>query len=269
MKLIKEGMQFFGEVYDRRSQVYDLTKRDFNSRYIGSFLGFLWAFVEPLALTSIIWVIFGLGLRQGGSGDVPFVAYLIPAMAAYTFFSNTIGASSNVLRTYSFLIKKVKFRVAILPIIKINSALLLHLIFLFIVAIIIWAEGIPPSIFWFQTLYYTFSLFYFLLGACWLLAAIGVFIRDISHIVSILLTFGFWVTPIFWNINMLPEKLHVYLCINPMFYIVQGYRESLIYKIPFWHHPVLTIYFWTFSTVILITGILVFKKLRPHFADVL
>ncbi len=269
MSIIKEGIQFISEVHQRRRQIYDLTKRDFSSRYTGSFLGLLWAFIEPLAMLLIMWAVFSLGLKVRPSGNVPFVAYLFCGMTAYNFFAASVGASSGVIKAYSFLVKKVKFRVAILPIVKILSALLLHIIFIFIVMAVIWTSGVRPNIFWLQTLYYLTCLLFLVLGLGWLLSALGVFIKDITHLTQILLTFGFWLTPIFWDRNMVPEKFQVYLCLNPMLYIVQGYRDSFLYQTPFWEHPVHTIYFWCVSSLILILGILVFKKTRPHFADVL
>lgn len=269
MSLFREGSHFIQEVYDKRSQIYNLSRRDFKDRYTGSFLGLLWAFLEPLAMMLIMWGVFSLGLKIQPSGKIPFVAYLFTGMTAYNFFSDTIGASSNVIRSYAFLVKKVKFRIAILPIVKISSALLLHLIFLLIVIAIIWLSGISPSLFWLQVPYYTLALLFLLLGLSWLLSAIGVFIRDISPVTQILLNFGFWLTPIFWNIELVPEPYRVYLCLNPIFYITQGYRDSFLYQIPFWERPVQTLYFWSVATLFFIAGIMVFKKLRPHFADVL
>ena len=269
MSLISEGIQFIGEIYDRRKQIYDLTKRDFADRYTGSFLGMLWAFLEPLAMMGIMWAVFSLGLKVRPSGDVPFVAYLFTGMVAYNFFSETVSSSAGVIRSYSFLVKKVKFRVAILPIVKINSALLVHFIFLFIVMGVIMASGIRPSLYWLQAAYYMFSLLFLLLGLGWLLSALGVFIRDIANVVQICVTFGFWLTPIFWNKEMLPDEYERFLYLNPMYYIVQGYRDSFLYHIPLWERPVPALYFWTLSISTLLAGILVFKKLRPHFADIL
>jgi len=269
MSLISEGLQFFGEVYERRKQIHNLTRRDFTDRYAGSFLGLFWAFFEPLAMMLIMWGVFSLGLKVKPSGDISFVAYLFTGMVAYNFFSETVGASSGVIRAYSFLVKKVKFRIAILPIVKINSALIIHLIFLVIVMGVLLATGVKPSIYWFQSLYYMFSLIFLLLGLSWLLSALGVFVRDITHVVQILITFGFWLTPIFWDKAMVPEEYQAYLCLNPMLYIVQGYRDSFLYEVPFWEHPIYAAYFWGFSSITLLVGILVFKKLRPHFADIL
>ena len=269
MNLIKEGLQFIHEVYDRRKQIYDLTKRDFSNRYVGSFLGMIWAFIEPLAMILVLWGVFSLGMKVKPSGDVPFIAYLATGMSAYNFFSESVGASSNVIRAYDFLVKKVKFRIAILPIVKILSALIIHIIFLFIVMAVIWISGVKPDIYWIQSIYYLISLLAMLLGLGWLLSALGVFVRDTANVIQILVTFGFWLTPIFWNKEMLPKEYQVYLCLNPMLYIVQGYRDSFLYHVPFWSHPIYTAYYWTFTGFLLLAGILVFKKLRPHFADVL
>ncbi len=269
MSIIDEGSQFVSEVYDRRKQIYDLTKRDFTSRYVGSFLGLIWAFLEPLAMMLVMWGVFSLGLKVRPSGDVPFVAYLFTGMCAYNFFAESAGASSNVIRTYDFLVKKVKFRIAILPIVKILSALIIHLIFLFIVMAVIWISGIKPSFYWLQSIYYLIAMLAMLLGLGWLLSALGVFVRDIANVIGILLTFGFWLTPIFWDKSMLPPAYQKFLYINPMFYIVQGYRDSFLYHIPFWEHPIGMAYYWAFTCILLITGIVTFKKLRPHFADVL
>lgn len=249
--------------------MYDLTRRDFKNRYTGSFLGLLWAFLEPLAMMGIMWAVFSIGLRVKPKGDIPFVAYLFTGQTAYNLFFAAVASSSNVIREFSFLVKKVKFRVAILPIVKINSAIILHLIFLLIVIAILLINKIPITIYWFQSLYYMCSCIFLLLGLGWLLSALGVFIRDITHVVQILLNFGFWLTPIFWDAKMVPEQYKVFLFLNPMYYIVQGYRDSFLYQIPFWQHPYQTCYFWSLALALLLTGILVFKKLRPHFADVL
>jgi lipopolysaccharide transport system permease protein len=265
----KNGINFLNEIYEKRTLIYEMSKRDFKQRYVGSFLGLFWAFLEPLTMMMIMWFVFSLGFKAKPSGDVPFVAYLFTGMIAFNFFQDTLGACSNVIRSYAFLVQKVKFRVSILPILKIGSALTLHIVFVSIVMAILLLSGIRPSIFWLQAIYYLAASLFLMLGLSWLISAIGVFVKDITHIVAIFLRLGFWVTPIFWNINMIPEQYRIFLKINPIFYIVQGYRESFIYQVPVWHHPVITIYFWFVACVTFLIGVFVFLRFRPHFADVL
>jgi lipopolysaccharide transport system permease protein/teichoic acid transport system permease protein len=90
-----------------------------------------------------------------------------------------------------------------------------------------------------------------------------------GQLVSIVVQFGFWLTPIFWNISTVPEKYHWIIKLNPMAYIIEGYRNSMIYHKWFWEDMNMTIYFWTITIILFGLGALTFRKLRPHFADVL
>lgn len=130
-------------------------------------------------------------------------------------------------------------------------------------------HGLPFDVCFFQILYYLFGLCVLALGVAWLVSALNPFIRDVGQIVAILLQIGFWSTPIFWDIEMMPSSIQPLLRLNPMFYIVQGYRDSLIYFVPFWQKPLQASIFWTESLFMFVLGALVFKKLKPHFADVL
>jgi lipopolysaccharide transport system permease protein/teichoic acid transport system permease protein len=85
----------------------------------------------------------------------------------------------------------------------------------------------------------------------------------------VIIQIGFWATPIFWDIHIMPVKWQMVFKLNPMFYVVQGYRESFIYFRPFWEHPYQTVYFWTVATTTFVLGALIFQKLKPQFADVL
>lgn len=99
-------------------------------------------------------------------------------------------------------------------------------------------------------------------------ASLNVFVKDTGQIVTVLMQIGFWATPVFWDIEIMPENLQFLFRSNPMFYIVQGYRDSFLYSVPFWHHWELTLYFWGVTALVAVTGALVFQRLKPHFADV-
>ncbi|NPA82501.1 MAG: ABC transporter permease, partial [Epsilonproteobacteria bacterium] len=96
-----------------------------------------------------------------------------------------------------------------------------------------------------------------------------IFFKDMGEIVTMLLQFGFWMTPIFWSIDIVPKEYQFFLKLNPMYYIVEGYRDTFIHKVWFWQHPYLTLYFWIIALSVFAGGAIIFRKLRPHFADVL
>lgn len=269
LKIVRLGIDFLKSIIVNRHQVYELTKRDFKQKYMGSFLGIFWAFLEPLALMMIMWFVFAVGFKRGALPDgVPFISYFFIGFVAYNLFDTTLSSASGVIRSYSFLIEKVNFRISILPLIKVLSSLILHVILLTIVIAINWINGYSPSLYWLQLVYYLFSACFFIIGMSWLLSSIGIFLKDITHIVSIFLRFGFWLTPIFWSIETIPVKYQKIFIMNPIYYIVKGYRDAFVYHNSIFNDWPIAIYYWSVSIIVLIVGIIVFIKLRPHFADV-
>jgi ABC-type polysaccharide/polyol phosphate export permease len=158
--------------------------------------------------------------------------------------------------------------VAILPIVTILSNLIVQLIVLALCIVVLLIHHIYPSLYWFQVLYYLFALSVLLISAGWLTSSIYLFFPDIKNILSIFTRIMFFVTPIFWKMEGLPASSQFVLKLNPIYYIVNGYRDSLLNHRAFWESPLVTIYFWSVCLVFLVAGVAVFKKLRPHFADV-
>jgi lipopolysaccharide transport system permease protein/teichoic acid transport system permease protein len=264
-----EVLDFLKDVYSKRSLIIVLAKKDFMTQYIDSVLGLFWAFVHPLVMVLILWFIFSFGFKVMPVKNVPFVVWLTAGMAPWFFFLNSLVGNTGVIVQNSFLVKKVVFRVSILPIAKTLSSCIIHFIFIGLLIILMLFNGLHFSIWWFQVCYYTFALIVLIMGLTWATSSLNVFLKDVSQLVAIVIQFGFWGTPIFWNIKMIPEKYHILIKLNPMYYIVEGYRDSFIYHTPFWIHWELSLYFWSVTIFTLLLGIITFKKLRPHFSDVL
>ncbi len=269
MYYLKEFLVFIKHIFLSRRLLVILTHHDIRARYLGSFLGFLWAFIQPAIMIFILWFVFQVGFKSRPMANIPFVLWLIAGIIPWFFFSDVVVSTTNSIIENSFLVKKVVFRVSILPIIKVLSGLMIHLFFIGILIIILLLYGVKPSIFWLQSLYYLSGMVMLTVGIGWLMSSLAVFVRDISHFVGVAIQFGFWITPIFWPISMVPEKYNWLIKLNPVFYVVEGYRDSFFRNIPFWTHRELTILFWLETGIIFILGAMVFKRLRPHFADVL
>lgn len=269
MRFFRLSFAFLRDIYKNRFVIWQLTKRDYKNRYIGSFLGFIWTIIQPFVLLIILWLVFTKGFNAGPVNGIPFIAWFAIGLISWDIFATVLPSTTGVFQEYSYLVKKINFRIAILPIVKLLSFFFIHLITLTIGIIILYISGITISLYWVQIIYYWFALIMFLLGLSWILSSLQVFIRDIAQIVSVILQFGFWFTPIVWSMDLLPEKYHIFLKLNPIFYIVDGYRKTFIFHEPFWNNYQWTIYFWSVTLVILLTGVFLFRKLRPHFADVL
>lgn len=259
------------ELLANRRLIFSLAKNDFKTKYAGSYLGIIWAFVQPVITVLVYWFVFEVALKNPKANDFPFVLNLTAGLVPWFFFSDALNGGTNALLEYSYLVKKVVFKISVLPIVKIISALFVHLFFAGFAIFLSACYGFIPNFYTLQVLYYVVCIFVFTLALTYATSAIVVFFRDLTQIISIFLQVGIWMTPIMWNINAViknPLILKLFK-LNPMFYIVTGYRDSILGNIGFWEHAGWGIYFWALTAILFIIGTVIFKRLKGHFADVL
>lgn len=247
----------------------ELAKRDLKNRYTGSVLGITWGFIQPTITILIFWFVFQVGFKSMPVDDFPFILWLMCAMIPWFFFSDSLNGATVSIIESSYLVKKINFKVGILPLVKICSSLFIHLFFILFLFLMFFIYGYDFNIYNLQVLYYLFATIVLLLGFSYISASLNIFLKDVGQVVSMLLQFCFWLTPIFWSFDIIPSKYEFLIKLNPVFYITEGYRHTFIYKEWFWDKPNLTLYFWVFSIISFLIGIFIYKKLRPHFADVL
>ena len=269
MRYIKLFLSFVGDVIHNRSLLWKLTKQDFKQRYVGSYLGILWAFIQPAITVAIFWFVFQVGFKSMPVANFPFILWLVCGMFPWFFIADSISSATESIAGNSYLVKKVVFRVSLLPIVKIISALVVHAFFIVLLFLLFFLYGYPPTLYNLQVIYYAFAMVCLILGLSWLTSALVIFLKDVGQLVAMLLQFGFWATPVFWSFKMLPAQYAFFLQLNPACYIVEGYRNCFIYERWFWQDPELTLCYWLLTAGIMFAGAAVFKKMRPHFADVL
>ncbi len=260
------------ELYASRRLIWKLAKNDFKTKYAGSYLGIIWAFIQPVVTVAVYWFVFGV-VRPGSTKAVPFVLWLIAGLVPWFFFQEALVQSTNALIEYSYLVKKVVFKISVLPIIKIIAALFVHLFFALFTIALYMLYGYFPDLYTLQVVYFSFCVFMLVLALSYATCSVVVFFRDLTQIIGIALQIGVWMTPIMWDfqdmgINPFSFVARI-LKVNPMYYIVMGYRSALVDKVWFWEHPWQTLYFWAVVLVLFAAGAKLFKKLKVHFADVL
>ena len=262
------------ELFSNKALIWKLAKNDFKTRYAGSYLGIVWAFVQPVITVLLYWFVFTVALPSRavaikGDIEIPYILWLIAGIVPWFFFSEALSNGTNALLEYNYLVKKVVFKISILPIIKIISALFVHGFFILFTLVLFACYGYFPDLYTLQIFYYSACMFIFVLGLCYITCSIIIFFRDLGQIISIALQVGIWATPILWNITTLSPKLRIIFKLNPMNYIVEGYRDALIDKIWFWENFYSTAYFWILTLCMFAFGAIIFKRLKIHFADVL
>ncbi len=260
-----------------RKLIWNLAKNDVKKKFAGSYFGIVWAFVQPVITVLLYWFVFEFGLHQKASDlrtgiEIPFVMWLMAGLVPWFYFQEAMNGGTGVLVEYSYLVKKVVFQIDTLPVVKMISALFTHLFFVAFAIVVFWIMGYPPDLYTLLVIYYSVCMIVLTTGIVYATSAVTVFFRDMKEVVAILLQIGMWVTPIMWNfeaMTQIPGWAAVLLKLNPMYYVVSGYRNALIHKIGFWENWGLTAYFWIVTVAILLLGTSVFRRLRPHFADVL
>lgn len=264
--LIEIGGEFFRE----KGLIWSLSKNDFKTKFAGSYLGIVWAFVQPVVTVLVYWFVFQVGLRAGRTSDHPFVLWLMAGIVPWFFFSEALSGGTNALIEYSYLVKKVVFKIDILPLVKTISSLFVHLFFIMFVSILCWCYGYTPGIHSLQLIYYVVCNFVLVLGLVYMTSAVVVFFKDLSQIINIVLQVGIWMTPIMWDANILGSSvLRFIFKLNPMYYIVDGFRDALLGDSWLGNKVMWTIYFWLLVCFIFVAGAAVFRRLKIHFADVL
>lgn len=262
-------MELVRELTANRKLIANLAKNDFKTKYVGSYLGIVWAFIQPTVTVVVYWFVFQVGLRSSGIGDVPFILWLIAGLIPWFFFSDSLSSGTTTLLEYQYLVKKIVFKISILPVVKVLSALFVHVFFMLLAVLICALYGYYPDLYTIQILYYTLCACALSLSMVYFTCAVVVFFRDTTQIVMVFLQIGIWMTPIMWNVSLLPHKYLWVFKLMPMYYVVTGYRDSLISKVWFWEKIYETAWFWGCTIVLFGIGTLVFKKLKVHFADVL
>ncbi|MDP1415310.1 ABC transporter permease [Lysinibacillus capsici] len=260
----------FRNLYNNRKLFLNLTFQDFKSKYFGSFLGTTWAFIQPTITIFVFWFVFQVGFRTQPISNVPFILWLLAGIIPWFYVSETLSRATHAFVENGFLVSKVAFKIGMLPFVRVTSGLLIHIFFIVVLMAILLFYDFMPSIYWLQIFYFLICAITVTTTLSLIFSTLYVFFKDISYIVGVIIQLGFWVTPIFWSKTIMPEKFLVYIKLNPFYYVIEGYRLTFLEKKWFWENDIyLTLYFWSFTIFTGVIGVALYKKLRPHFADVI
>lgn len=250
--------------------VAELARNDFRVRFAGSYFGILWAFAQPVATILVFWFVFQVGFRAAPTAQgVPYALWLAAGLTPWFFFAEGLMTATTSFTDYSYLVKKVVFKIELIPVVKVISALFFHLAFMLVVALLSVILGNYPGLHWLQIPYYGVCMIALVLAFGTLTASILPFFRDLVQLLNIVLQFGMWLTPILWRVEMIPERYRWVFKLNPVGYIVEGYRDALFGGAWVWDHWATTIGFWAVTGGLWALARHVYRRTSPHFADVL
>ncbi len=267
--LVLSPFIWFKVLFEQRNLFKEFVKRDIKGRFAGSFAGFSWAIINPIAQILIyiflFSVIFRVKLSRMELGTESFAVYLLAAIFQWLAFSEGVSRAAGILVENANLITKVVFAVEILPATAVSSAFFLNglglglvLVWLIVKGYLAWSWLWMPVV---SLLFWCFAI-----GFAAFLAALTVFLRDIQQALATILSVWFYFTPILYPLSMVPSSLHVYMKLNPLFSFIELYHQVLlVHTID--GNLLLIASFWAISTLFL--GLFFFKRLQPSFGDVL
>jgi lipopolysaccharide transport system permease protein len=261
---------FVRKIYLQRNLIRNFVVRDLKARFIGSFMGFFWSVINPIVLIASYYFVFSVIFPQKPQpewGTDYFSLFLFCSILPWLFFQDTLQRSSTIIVDNTNLITKTIFPTEILPLTVLLAGLVNHLIGFAILLAVIYVILGKVSVFILFIPIYLVILMLFTLGLAWLISSLNVFIRDISQVLGVALTFWFWFTPIFYTGNKFPPKYSFIVRWNPLAHIVTGYRDCLLrMRMPDLQALALVA---LVSLVVFVGGGLFFRYIKREFVDVL
>jgi len=264
------GKHFLHNLVERRSLLFQLVRRDFDQRFVGSAVGWVWGLIHPLVLL-LSWVyVFGyvIGVKPPASAATQhYPLYVFSGMLPWMLFSETVQRSASSLLDHANLITKTVFPAEFVPASVFLSTLVSHFLALglMVAATLVWERKIGWGLLLLPL--YMFLIGLLAVGMGWIVASLHVFLRDTAQMVSVVLTFWFWMTPIMIAEDKVPHKVRFLLIANPMYYAVRLYRQAIFTsQWPNWG-DVATLALS--GAAAFVAGGLFFRYMKKGFADVL
>lgn len=264
INIIKEHIQY-------KQQIFKLAKADLVKTYRGAALGWAWAIIKPAVTIFVYWFAFAIGLRAPSKvSGFPYFLWLIAGVVPWFYISDMITAGTDTIRRYSYLVTKMKFPVATIPTFVNISKFIIHLILMVIVILIFIIMGYPPDIYLLQMPFYMILMIIFF--NIWSLFAslLSTMSKDFGNLVKSMVSAVFWLSGILWDPSTIKIVwLKKFLMVNPVTYLITGFRNCFINKVWFWEQPKRLLYFGVITLVMLVLSIWTYKRLRKEIPDVL
>jgi lipopolysaccharide transport system permease protein len=264
------GTYFLRNLVERRTLLYQLVRRDFQQRFVGSAMGWIWGLIHPLVLLLSWTFIFQYCLHMkvpAGEDTQNYPLFLFAGMLPWLLFADTVQRAASCLPEQANLITKTVFPSEIIPVSVFLSSLVSHLLGLFLMVAAAALVLRHVSAFLVLLPLYIFLIGLLGVGIGWIAASLHVFLRDTAQVVSVILLFWFWMTPIFLAPDMVPARARVLLLVNPFYYVVKGYRKLLLgSNMPDLRDIAIVA---ACATAAFVAGGLFFRYMKRGFADVL
>lgn len=256
-------------VWRYRGFITSAIRGEFASRYARSRIGLAWLVLQPLAMVVVFSLVLGEVLAAripGVESPFGFAGYLLTGLLAWTLFAETTQRLGTVFIDHASALKKVAVPRAALPLVVLGSVAVGHLVLMLILLVALPLLDFPPGLHWLWIPFYSLIIAGLALGFGVLVGTLNVFMRDVGQVLGVVLMFGFWLTPIVYPVEVLPDALESWILLNPMAIMVMAYHDALL----FGRGPGLGVAVVALLAVLLnLLAWRVFRRASPDLVDVL
>ncbi|RPF54182.1 ABC transporter permease [Aquisalibacillus elongatus] len=262
LTVLKEQFQYFHLV--RRLSVYEL-----KSNSSANYLGMAWEVIQPGIQIAIYWFVFGFGIRgRDDVAGVDFFQWMLAGIVVWFLISQGILKGTKSIYSKIKVLSKMNFPMSVIPNYIIFAQFYSHLLLLVLVLILMQFIGFPLSIYILQLPIYTFGVLAILFSVTLITSTLATIAQDVQMFIQSIMRMLLYLSPILWPLKTLPDWLHPIMQINPFYYIIEGYRQSILgqgwYFVENWEY---SLYFWSLLLVLFIIGSRLHLKFRRHFVD--
>lgn len=266
-----QKIMFVGkEIISNWAMMIRVAMFDYRLRNRDSYLGRIWEILTPLIQIGTYWLVFGIGLRQGRNVDgYPYLLWMLSGLIPWFCISASIIKGANSIFVKAATITKLKYPISTVPIGAIltegfgfvYTLIILEMVFLF--------YGYLPNWGYLNLLYYTLYMFIFLASLALATSVFTMVARDFQKLLNSLIRLLFYLTPILWDMSKMPEIYKKIVGISPIFYVVKGFRDSLLYNVPFYMYYKDIAVAWIWVIGLFIMGCYLQEKFRNKFRDLI
>ena len=257
------------ECWQNRDQISRIAQIQLKIQYSSTKLKLFWTFLNPAIQVLIYWLVFNIGMQVRSAVEgVPYIAWMYTGLAPWLFISSALVSGAGSIVAMRSVVMNMKYPLSTIPVASVSTEVSAHLLNMVVLVIVQLICGVRYDWNIFGLVYFIFCAWCFLVSYSLLFSALNVIVRDTQRTIQAILRLLFYLTPIAW----MPQENTIMADImrwNPFFYIIEGYRGSMLmagsYNLTLTQH----VYFWLLTFVMFISGCIVHMTLRPKFADYL
>lgn len=268
--MFKSVQYVLKENFTNLYRIFCIAKYELLADMRDSKFGLFWNFASPAIQVATYYLVFGLGMSRGKQEGIPYLPWVVVGFCAWWFIQPCITQGCSAIFSKTNVITRMKFPVSVLPATVCAKELFNHFCMMVISFIVLLLSGYYPNIYWFGIIYYCLCAFVLVESLAMITSVLTMLWRDIKKLITSLMRMIMYLSPVLWpaKFNKMPI-LNFIMKLNPVYYIVQGYRDSIFFGKSIFAHPAMALYFWIVIVFMFIIGCVLMYKFKTKFIDMI